>query len=126
MQAHPHLDLSTVRPREVRERPLRIGRCGDRVLRALEDDEERVALRVDLEPAVPVESLAKQAAVLGEHLLVTIAQGPEQPSRAFDVREEEGDGSAWKLGHQPQRRFAPSRGAVNVAIGRSSARAARR
>ena len=60
------------------ERALRVDRRGDRVLRARERDEERVALRVDLAAAVRVERRAQQPPVVGEHLAVAVAQLLEQ------------------------------------------------
>jgi hypothetical protein len=63
---------------------------GDRILRRPEGDKERVALRVDRD-----ERLTQQAMVIGHQLAVAIsAEILEQPRRALDVREQEGDGAA--------------------------------
>ena len=72
---------------------------GDGVLGAREGDEEGVALCVDLVAAGLLEGAPQQALVLGEDLAVLVAQLLEQPRRAFDVGEEERDGSARKLSH---------------------------
>jgi Glucose / Sorbosone dehydrogenase len=70
-----------------------------RVARAGERDEERVALRVHFDPAVPGEHLAQCAAVLGEHLRVPFAELIQKACRALDVREEQSDRAAGKLPH---------------------------
>ena len=62
VQAHPHAH------RAVRKRALRVGGGRDRVGRARKRDEERVALRVDLDPVVPPPGLPQRTAVLGEHV----------------------------------------------------------
>jgi hypothetical protein len=43
------------------------------------------------------ERLSEDAALLGEHLAVALPKLPQQPGRAFDVREQEGDRSALEL-----------------------------
>ena len=84
--------------------------CGcDGVTRALEREEERVALRVDLDPAVARERGAHDSAVLREHVGVAVAKLVEQASGALNVREEERHGSARKLGHRSHDRAAPLR-----------------
>jgi hypothetical protein len=76
-----------------------------------ERHEERVALGVDLDPAVPGESLAEHAAVLLEHVGVALcAELVEQPRRALDVREEQRHGAGRKLAHAD--RFARRRAGV--------------
>ena len=55
-------------------------------------DEEAVALRADLHSALRHERRAHDAAVLGKDRgVLFLAQRLEQPSRALDVAEEEGD-----------------------------------
>ena len=84
--------------------------CGcDGVTRAFEREEERVALRVDLDPAVAGERGAHDSAVLREHVGVAVAELVEQASGALDVREEERDGPARKLEHRSHDRAAPLR-----------------
>jgi hypothetical protein len=64
-----------------------------------EGDEERVALRVDLDSAVRPERLADDASVLGKRLGVAFrAQLVEQLGRPFHVREEERDSARGKVG----------------------------
>ena len=74
--------------------------CGiDRAGRGREDEEERIPLRVDLGPAVPVDRSAQQLPVPGEQLLAALApERPQKPRRPLDVGEHEGDGARRKLG----------------------------
>ena len=83
VQPHPHADRAT------RERELRIRSGRHRVGRTREPDEERVALRVDLDPLVSPPRLPQRTAVLSERLCIPVAQFPEQPRRPLDVGEEE-------------------------------------
>ena len=67
--------------------------ASDRRARAAEDDEERVALGVDLDPAGLREGRAQKPVVRGEHVAVAVAaEVLEQAGRALDVREQEGHG----------------------------------
>ena len=84
-RVEPHADAD----RPVAERRLPVGGGGDRVGGARERDEERVALRVHLDAAVPRESLAQHTAVLAQQLRVALAVLVQQPRRALDVREQE-------------------------------------
>ena len=87
VDAHPHPD------RTLGERLLPFA-CGrERVARPPEGDEEGVALRVDLDPAVRLESRPQRAAVLGQRIRVGIAQLVQQLGRPLDVGEEKGDGA---------------------------------
>jgi hypothetical protein len=62
---------------------------------ACEGDEESVALRIDLDPAVAPESPAHDAAMFGERLRVGFgAELMQEPGRALHVREEEGHGAS--------------------------------
>ena len=88
VQPHAHADRSRLEPlaRRLRGRR-RSSRCRER-------DEERVALRVDLDAAVRGRRLAHDAPVLRER--VGVARRPElvqQARRALDVGEEERDRS---------------------------------
>jgi hypothetical protein len=67
--------------------------CGcDRARRCREGDEERVALRVDLDPVVTGERPAQRVPVLGERVGVPfVAELVKQPSRSLHVGEEERD-----------------------------------
>ena len=86
--AHPKLAFGPV----VGEEGL-LGLLGGRepLGRIGEDDEEAVALRVDLDAAVSKEGRPKQPAMVGQHLRVPVAERTQQPSRPFDVGEEERD-----------------------------------
>ena len=99
VQAHPNPHRVVVGPLLGSERPLRgRGRRGRR-RGAREDGEERVALAVDLDPSALLECLAEQAVVRAQDGAVAVtAEGLEQPRRALDVREQEGDGAGGKLG----------------------------
>ena len=92
VQTHPHPH------RAARERELRVGRGGHRIGRTREGDEERVALRVDLDALVQLPGIAQRAVVLCEHDGVPVAEFLQQPSRALDVREEERDRPGRELG----------------------------
>ena len=95
MQAHPHPH------RPARERALRLSGRRHRVGRTRKGDEERVALRVDLDPVVPPPRLPQRAAVLGKHLRIPVAQLLEQPRRPLDVGEEERHRPGRELGLHP-------------------------
>jgi hypothetical protein len=68
VEAHPHGYGS------VDERSLGVVCGGDRVSGARERHEERVSLRVDLDPTVPRERFAQGAAVLREHVSVSLTE----------------------------------------------------
>ena len=64
-----------------------------------EGDEERVALRVDLDAAVRGEGRAQCTTVLGQRLRVRLRpERVKQPRRALDVGEEERDRAGRELG----------------------------
>jgi hypothetical protein len=92
MQTHPDSN----RPR--RKVLGHLGRGGDRAGGRREGDEERIALCVDLDPAVPGGGPTDHLPVLGESGRVLLgAQLVEQAGRALDVREEERDGAGGQL-----------------------------
>ncbi len=64
MQAHPHLDLDSVRPPVLRQRTLCVGGARYRVSRAHEGEEEGIALRVDLAALRTTEHLAQDLPLL--------------------------------------------------------------
>jgi hypothetical protein len=68
-------------------------RARDGVRGAWKGDEERVALRVDLDASVSLERLAECAPVLREHVGVLLPELLQEPRRALDVGEEKGDRS---------------------------------
>jgi hypothetical protein len=94
VDAHTHADG----PRRQRLLPHPGG--GQRVTCARERHEERVALRVDLDPVVRGERCPEHAPVLPQRVRVAVTQLVQQLRRAFDVGEEEGDGAAGKLAHR--------------------------
>ena len=91
VNAHPSPD------RPVLERTLGLHSRGERGLAVLKDNEERVALRVDLDTAVALEGRAQQATMFRQRVPVAVAELLEQARGALDVREEEGDGSGREL-----------------------------
>ena len=92
VDSHPNAD------RPVAERRAGRGPCCDRIRCPPEGDEESVALRVDLDAAVPFERFSQRGAVTGEELGVTGSMLEKQPRRAFDVGEEKRDGSGRQFG----------------------------
>ena len=67
---------------------------GDRSRRGLEGEEERVSLRVDLDPVLGSARLTDDATVLRKRLRVRVgAELAQELRRALDVGEEEGDRS---------------------------------
>ena len=96
VQPHPHPYLGALRPRVGGKRALALDCPADGIPGARERVEERVALRVDLAPARGGEDVAQEPPVVGDNLAVLVAQLLEQARRAFDVREQERDGAAWK------------------------------
>ena len=95
VQPHPHPHRAT------RKRDLRLRGGRHCIGRTRESDEEGVALRVDLDPLVPLPSVAQSTAVLGKHLRIPVAQLLEQPRRPLDVGEEERHRPGRKLGLHP-------------------------
>lgn len=63
----------------------------DRVRGAREGDEERIALRVDLDPARLLESLAESPPMLAQQFGVAGAVLAKKPRRTCDIGEEECD-----------------------------------
>ena len=98
MQSDAHPDRSALRPCMFGKGPLRAGGSLASVEGAREDAEERVALRPELPAVVAAKRVAKQFVMhhLQRHVLV--AELSHQPSRAFDVGEEECNG-AGRQGH---------------------------
>ena len=66
--------------------------------RRRERDEEGVALRIDLDPALPAEGLAQDTSMLCQCPRVRIRpQLVKQAGRAFHVAEQEGDGASGEV-----------------------------
>jgi hypothetical protein len=95
---HPHLHFVAGRPRLGRKGSLRRRGSPDRGTCASENGEEGISLLVDLDSPGCVESLGEQAIVGRQELRVAVAADLlQQPRRALDVREQEGDGAGRKL-----------------------------
>jgi hypothetical protein len=62
-----------------------------------ERGEERVALRVHLDPRTPAQSATYHLPMRVEKVRVRVAVLMKEPRRALDVGEEERDGAAWKI-----------------------------
>ncbi len=92
VQADAHMD------RAGRQRFRKRSSSCERAGRRREGEEERIALGVDLDPALGRTRLSYHPTVLGECLGVRL--GPErmqEPRRALDVGEEERDGAGRKV-----------------------------
>jgi hypothetical protein len=97
VQAHPHPHREPLRPPVGGQAPLGRHRGPDRRPRAGEDGEERVALGADLDPLPVPDGPAQEGRVLVPDRRVASAQLLEQPGRALDVGEQEGDGPGRQL-----------------------------
>jgi hypothetical protein len=96
VQADPRLD------RPPGERLLTLRRCGQRLDGISEGIQEGVSLRIDLDTAVGGEGDPQETAVLGKRQHVPIlSKLLDQPRRALDVGEQQGDGAARKLDRSP-------------------------
>jgi hypothetical protein len=94
VNAHPDANIARCEP------ALSLGRRGQRVTGACEDNEEGVALRVDLRPAMLVEGGPEQPAMLRERLLLAFgAELLQELRRALDVGEEERHRSGREVPH---------------------------
>ena len=93
MKPYPDADRSLC------ERRLGVRRRSDGAISVLERDEERVALGVDLDPAVGGERRPQHPPVLDQHVGIPVAELVQQPRRALDVGEEKGHGPGRKVSH---------------------------
>ena len=128
VQAHAHPHREPLRPGVGGQAPLGRHRGPDRRHRAREGGEERVALGADLDPVPIPDGPAQDGRVLVPDRRVASAQLLEQPGRALDVGEQEGDGPGRQLrdlgpgrrrrwpvgggagrGHRPRGRRLPGR-----------------
>ena len=91
MHPHAHAQLHTLRPGVGGEGLLGEGCGGGRVTGALEDDEVRVPLGVDLDASVSCHGLAEEPAMLREQVPVGVAELVQEPGRALDVGEQQRD-----------------------------------
>ena len=102
VQPHAHAKLLPLGPLVQAQRPLRLHGPGGGVACPQERVEERVALRVDLRAAVLAERRPDDPPVIGgDGRVDAVAELLQQPRRALDVGEGEGDGSAGQLRHRP-------------------------
>jgi len=85
--------------RAVGERALRSLGGGDGAGGALKRHEEGVALRTDLDATVVLEGAPEDAPVLSEDIHVPVAELVDEPCRALDIGEEEGDRPARNTTH---------------------------
>ena len=99
VQAHPDPHREPGRPPVAGQAPLGGHRGPDRRHRAGERREEGIAFGADLDPVAVPDRLAQDRRVLVAHRPVAVAQVLQQPGRALDVGEQEGDGP----GGQPPR-----------------------
>ena len=81
------------------ERVLCVGGRDHRVRRARERGEDRIVLRSEFDAAVSYERLLERPPVRTEQLGVTRSHLLQQPRRALDVGEEEGDRAGRELAH---------------------------
>ena len=98
VNAHSHLDGSFFGPRMGGELALRFQGGCDRVARSAERDEEGISLCVDLVSVMICARGTQDHLMFRERSLIPLAEGLHQVCRAFDVGEEEGDGSARRSG----------------------------
>src|SRR5439155_1043363 len=92
LRSAPRSSISRCRPTNVdasagRLVLLRLRSGGHRVARPRKCDEERVALGVNLDPAVLGHGAAQGAAVGGEDLGIALTQVVNEPRRSLDVGE---------------------------------------
>ena len=78
VQAHSHTHVHSFGPVMSGQGALSGHSPLDRTPRALEYDEEGIALHVDLAPPMPLERGSKQPPLIGEQLAIPIAQLLEQ------------------------------------------------
>ena len=107
MDVHPHVSLvreqrlASVQAdahaqRHVQDRVVGSTGGSDRSASRLERDEERVALRIDLDAAVPLPHTTQRNAMdIQRQRVVRSPEPAQQRGRTFDVREQEGHGSSW-------------------------------
>jgi hypothetical protein len=99
VQAHAHTHLLALGPVVLCQSALsHYGSAESRVC-AREGEEERVTLRVDLAPFARVYRFPQNAPMVGEDVAIPLPELLQQPGRSLDVREQEGDGPTWELGH---------------------------
>ena len=88
VDAHPHAQVAAVRPGVAGERLLRSHSCANGGARLEEDDEERVAVGVDLDAGVVRPDLAKDLVVLRQDVAIELTDVLEQSRGPLDVAEQ--------------------------------------
>ena len=97
VQSHPNTNVLPLWPRFVGQGALSLSGGGHRVRGRTEDREERVALGSDLYAVMGRQGSANKRIVALEHRAILRTQSLEQPRRAFDVGEQEGDRAGRKV-----------------------------
>ena len=93
VHGHARGGEQAVRPGMGPEGALGGERGRERLRRLRKDAEERIALGAELVAACGPERVAEQGAVVGVQRGIAVAELQEQPGRALDVGEEQGDGA---------------------------------
>jgi len=99
VQAHTDPNPGAVRPVVRCQSPLGYNGCSQSRVGAGKREEERIALRVDLATVASFCRLPKDSAVGAKDIAVPLSELLEQPCRALDISEEEGNGPLRELGH---------------------------
>jgi hypothetical protein len=105
---HPHPQDDPARPLGPGQAALGLGRGPQRRGGGRERDEAGVALGAELDPAVGAGRCPQDRPVPREEAGVVVAEGPDQPGRAFDIGEQQRHRAGRQLGHH----HTPRRAAV--------------
>jgi hypothetical protein len=70
-----------------------------RVPRPRKRDKKGIPLRIDLAPMMLGEDSAQKSLLIREQIRIALSQSRQQTRRPLNVREQKGDGAAWKLSH---------------------------
>jgi len=101
MKAHAHTQLAVLGPVVLSESALGDDGGAQGRVGAGKGEEERVSLAVDLAAFVRLRRLPENAPLVCENSAVALSELLEQPRRALDVREQEGDCATMKLRRKP-------------------------
>ena len=99
VDAHAHPHVGSVRPLVGSECRLGVDSRGHRVPSLHEDERQLVAVAVDLASAAALGRLSDEEPVLGQGARVEVAEPVDEPRRALDVGEEQGDRSEREVAH---------------------------
>jgi hypothetical protein len=100
VKPHANLDLDSGGPLMRAKGELALHRGEERISRARERNEERVALGIDLVAVVSGERRTQQIPMVGEHGRIPAPKLLDEARGALDVREEERHCSARLIGHR--------------------------